>query len=272
MRENDELWVMHRSSLSLGIRRAGIACGLHRLRYRQRLRVRTVDIPANLGVRVGMLADIHADPVLMPPWLIQQAVDAINAAGPLDAVLIPGDFVARVDGVMPEVAGALRQLHAPVFASLGNHDAGRARLHVLEALAAANVTVLVNQSVPFPDRADVWIAGLDSLRPGIPDVVQALQDVGDTARTIVMGHEPELATQHGCVMHVAGHTHHGQIRLRGLPLRYMPPGSQPYPEGLYALTDEPDGARRWVYTTAGIGSSELSLRIGCPPEIVILTL
>ena len=71
------------------------------------------------------------------------------------------------------------------------------------------------------------------------------------------------------MLHVAGHTHHGQVRVPGFPPLVLPACSRPYVAGLYEVATRA-GSRRWVYTSAGIGSTTLPLRIGAPPEIVVL--
>jgi predicted MPP superfamily phosphohydrolase len=229
-----------------------------------------VTVPLNLGLRVGILADIHADPVLMPPALVRQAVDALNASGPLDAVLVPGDFAAHTAESVPAAVAELTRLQAPVFASLGNHDGGRRRQPIVDALDAHGISLLDNRATPFPGRTDVWLVGLASMLSGKPDVDAAFAAVPDGARAIVLGHEPGLARLHSATLHVAGHTHHGQIRMPGIRPPYLPKASMPWIAGLYSIPSSDD--QRWIYTTAGIGSATISLRIGAPPEVVVLTL
>ena len=100
----------------------------------------------------------------------------------------------------------------------------------------------------------------------------------------MLGHEPHLATLHEHALHLAGHTHCGQVRSPVIgdwtSRLHMPKYSEPYPCRLYELAVEADaiepathrtsGDRRWVYTTAGVGYSTVDFRLFCPPEIVVI--
>jgi predicted MPP superfamily phosphohydrolase len=88
---------------------------------------------------------------------------------------------------------------------------------------------------------------------------------------IMLAHEPEFPepfAPDAPTWTLAGHTHGGQILLPGLG----------------ALPDLLSGGRTLclrgacvvgthrVYVTSGVGTSQLPMRIGVPPEIVLLTL
>jgi predicted MPP superfamily phosphohydrolase len=129
--------------------------------------------------------------------------------------------------------------------------------------------MLTNRSTQL--AGGTWMAGIDSCWGGRPDTESALRDVPDDTRAIVLGHEPWLATTHDRHLHVAGHTHHGQVRAP-LPLvgeavanMFYPRYSRPFPRGLYRRTGD-----AFVYTTAGVGYSTVDWRLNCPPEIVVL--
>jgi predicted MPP superfamily phosphohydrolase len=84
---------------------------------------------------------------------------------------------------------------------------------------------------------------------------------------IVLVHDPacfaDLAK--GPHMMLAGHTHGGQICVPGIgPLINMSRAPLRHSFGLI----EEDGRR--MYVTSGIGTSGLPIRIGVPPEIVLL--
>lgn len=253
------------------LRRVSVLAGLHRVRLRQRLRVRHVRAPqVGIGLRFVIAADLHADDDLFPAWAVAAVVDAIEAVPAVDAVLMPGDFVGHDPRAIEWCAAELGRISAPTFASLGNHDLEADDCSVRAALEAVGITVLVNEAVSLV--GDVWIGGLDSLSWGDPDVraMERMVPGGDAVRCVVLGHEPALATRHHQRLHVAGHTHNGQVRLPGLPPLVLPSYSRPYVEGLHRIAPRGRTGERWAYTTAGIGSTTLPLRIGAPPEIVVL--
>lgn len=214
-----------------------------------------------------LVADFHADAHFMPPARARQVVELVNSVDDVDMIAMPGDFIGHDVNAIDGLAAELARLDAPAFASLGNHDHYEGAGRVTAALEGAGIDVLTDQAVPFGDHG-IWIIGLDSCEAGVaaPGLVRSL--VPGDARCVVLGHEPFLATRHQEALHLAGHTHHGQVRIPGIPLRYLPRYSRPYPEGL-ARVDAPSGGR-FVYTTAGVGSTTLPIRIGAPPEIVVI--
>ncbi len=230
--------------------------------------VRRVAIDAGLGLRIVLAADFHAHPEFFPRGRVREVVDLINGLDSVDLVAMPGDFVGHDVTAIDWVAQELQRLVRPAFATLGNHDHMEGGDVVADALSAAGIEVVTGRFVAIDGRDDVGVVGVESVfsvRPG-PGAIDAL--VPDGRRAVVLGHEPVLATMHTQALHLAGHTNHGQVRIPGVPLRYLPSGSQPYPEGL-ARIEGPDGDR-YAYTTGGLGSTTVPLRIGVPPEVVVL--
>jgi predicted MPP superfamily phosphohydrolase len=124
----------------------------------------------------------------------------------------------------------------------------------------------------------LWIAGVDSCWGGDPQVERALAQVpADATATLVLGHEPHLATLHRRFLHVAGHTHAAQMRVpRALTARrdrFLPRYSQPYVDGTYERDGGSEaGGRSFVHTSSGVGYSTVGWRFNCPPEIVVIDL
>lgn len=262
------------------------------------LRVRHVDLRPrglDLGVRLLLASDLHARDDWFPRPLVAQLVDAINAVEDVDLVTLLGDFVGNDLTAIDWSAEEYARIQAPVAGVLGNHDHWLDAAYVERALEAAGVHMLTNRAVPLRDlvethAGDVWLAGIDSCwtrrgstGPGAdPDA--AFRDIPLGADVIVMGHEPWLATMHEHALHLAGHTHCGQVRT---PLfgdwtarMHMPRFSEPYPCRLYEVEVDPHASlpethrtrrdTRFVYTTAGVGYSTVDVRAFCPPELVIL--
>lgn len=250
------------------------------------LRVRRVDLRRrgmDLGLRIAVASDIHAREDWFPRTHVARMVDAINDLDGVDLVTLLGDFVGDDVTGIDWSAEEYARLRAPVAAVLGNHDHWCDAAYVQSTLEAAGVDVLTNRSIPMrelvpnaPDTA--WLAGIDSCwtrrgstGPGAdPDA--AFAGVPDGADVVVLGHEPHLATMHEHVLHLAGHTHCGQVRTPLLgdwsARLHMPRYSAPYPCRLYELDGQ--SGTRFVYTTAGVGYSTVDLRVFCPPELVVL--
>jgi uncharacterized protein len=172
----------------------------------------------------------------------------------------------------------LRRLNMPVYASLGNHDYWSDITIVRKLLAATPVKILCNEAAQL--SADLWVAGVDDLWSGRPDLSAALQNVPSAATTLLLAHEPDffdrvLQQQAPIAVQFSGHTHGGQVRV---PLAQagedgyhsyapiLPRYGKHYPIGLRQVGD------KYVYTNRGLGSWPVPYRFNCRPEITIFTL
>jgi predicted MPP superfamily phosphohydrolase len=226
--------------------------------------VRHVALPLGWGRRVVLAADLHADAAHFPASRIRQLV---NEQDDIDAVLMPGDFVGHDLGVLEFTAEELGRINAPTFATLGNHDHMEGPDDVTAALVDAGIDVITDRAV---ELGGLWLAGVESRYVRAPSSGSIDAMVPDGAQCIVVGHEPNLATHHSQPLHVAGHTHHGQLRFPRAPLRLLPRYSHPFSEALATVATPGSDPDRYVYTTAGLGTTTVPIRIGVPPEIVII--
>jgi predicted MPP superfamily phosphohydrolase len=102
---------------------------------------------------------------------------------------------------------------------------------------------------------------------GTDDLPGTLAKITDDAPLILMAHEPDIAVKvpERVSLMLSGHTHGGQVRLFGyspvVPSRY---GNR-FAYG--HIREQCD-----VIVSGGLGCSILPLRIGVPPEIVVVTL
>jgi predicted MPP superfamily phosphohydrolase len=110
----------------------------------------------------------------------------------------------------------------------------------------------------------------------VNDVLSRTADLDKTLRRIPPGepvilqaHEPDFAdqaSQYPIDLQLSGHSHGGQIRLPLLPPLYLPKMAKRYVWGRYRI------GPLTLYTTAGIGTIGVPMRLNCPPEITFLTL
>lgn len=229
----------------------------------ERVAVTVPGLPPHLdGFRIGLLTDLHMGPFTTAPEV--RALAGMLAAEKPDLCLLGGDFVSA-----REAADGLDEALEPVrgaYGVLGNWDYGsravaRLRQHSM-------VRILVNEGVEA--APGLWLAGVDDLRRGRPDIGRALAGAPEGAVRILLSHEPDLAVQvrpeHRLALQISGHSHGGQVRLPLVGPVLLPPGGRRYPAGLA------EGPSCPVYTSRGIGMSHLPIRFGCPPEITIITL
>ncbi len=149
------------------------------------------------------------------------------------------------------------------FAVTPNHTA-----ELIHLLNSYQVQLLQNRAMPVPGRRDLWIAGVDDLVEGTPQLEQTLKDVPSGAHVILLTHHPDVAfhksaPREGLIF--SGHTHGGQVVIPRIGAIHTQGTRLPrtHPAGYFH--DLPGGAQMIV--SRGMGEST-PLRFRCPPEIV----
>jgi uncharacterized protein len=136
-------------------------------------------------------------------------------------------------------------------------------------LRTQGVLSLVNQAVRVQaGGADFWVAGIDDLTEGRPDLAAALAGVPDGALLLLLAHNPDvwldpLVERAGLVL--SGHTHGGQVRLPGLGAAHT--------QGTHLSRRRPAGwfqrGRTHMFVSRGLGES-IPLRFGVRPQIALI--
>jgi hypothetical protein len=229
---------------------------------------------------VAVLGDLHIGSPHVGLAKLQKIVERTNAERPQMVVLL-GDFViggprggAGVQGgsfIEPEaIAQGLKNLHAPlgVFAVLGNHDRWYDGDRVGNALTSAGIRVLENQAVRIENgAAGFWLAGIGDFWTSHPDIDGTLQQVTDQDPVLLITHNPDIFPRvpSRVSLTLAAHTHGGQVKFPfwGTLISSSRLG---YAAGHYVEQG------RHLFVTTGIGTSIVPVRLGVPPEIVILTI
>lgn len=260
-----------------------------------RYRLTPTGWPSGLRLRMAALADLHA----CEPWVgvrrIREIVEATNRLS-ADVILLLGDYVAGhrwvSDWVHSDVWGPeLGRLKAPlgVHAVLGNHDwwedrtaqrNGHGPTFARRALDAAGIRVYENDVLRLQkEQHGFWLAGLGdqlALLPGarwgrrrfagVDDLPGTLAKVTDDAPVILLAHEPDVFPRvpERVSITLCGHTHGGQVRLWGyspvVPSRF---GNR------YAYGHIVENERSLI-VSGGLGCAILPVRIGVPPEVVLV--
>ena len=150
--------------------------------------------PALEGFRLVQLSDIHLHPYTQIA-LVQEAVTVVNTLQP-DLIVLTGDYVLQGAESIFELAPVLASLNAKygVFAVLGNHDLWTDAAVVRAGLAQAGMPVLWNQGLTLGiGQATIYLAGLDDVWSGQPDLKSALVGATPDTPTILLAHEPDFA-------------------------------------------------------------------------------
>lgn len=222
-------------------------------------------------LRIVQLSDSHYSRIDMPVSRLRGIVAQMNTLHP-DLIVLTGDYVSgdpkkwTAAGVKTAVA-PFASLRAPlgVFAVLGNHDEPVLTRY---ALLGTGVRLLVDQAV---DIGPLELIGTDDMERGNPPV-RALRRLARAAPAdkpvIVLTHEPDFfrwLPPRG-ILHIAGHTHGGQIKLPFIRPPIMSDFNIAHARGLF------HEAGNTLIVNSGVGTSLLPIRIGVPPEIVLITL
>lgn len=234
------------------------------------------------GFTIAQLSDFHYEEhfSIVP---IRKGVEVVSGLRP-DLIVLTGDYVTvpiteyhrgnayRFAKNSGPCAALLSQLRAPygVYAVLGNHDGASDPSYVVNALQAHGIPVLMNRSIPIErGKARVWLAGVDDILEGRPDLAGALKGIPQNEATILLAHEPDFADQVVFApvdLQLAGHSHGGQIWIPGIGAPWLPQLARKYPRGLYQI------GKLMLYTNLGIGTIRIPVRLNCPPEVTLITL
>ena len=222
-------------------------------------------------LRIVQLSDTHASRIDMPSERLAKIVGQANALKP-DMILLTGDYISGDPArwSVAETVAALRPLRAlraplGVYANLGNHDD---LVRTAAALQGSTVRLLVGTSA---DAGPVTVIGADDIDRGsaaVEAMRRAIRQAPPDKPVIVIAHQPTFFTWLPArpVLLLAGHTHGGQVMLPFV--------------GAWALDDYYTAHRRGAFrrgvqqmiVSSGIGTTALPIRIGVPPEIVVVTL
>jgi len=237
----------------------------------ERIEVRHHDIPLhNLptsfeGFTILHLSDLHVD---MNDGAMQRLIELLPDVA-YDACVLTGDYRGKTYGPFDAAVEGLRQVRAqlrgPVFGVLGNHDT----IRMVPALEDMGIQMLLNESEMLVRGGQcVHVVGIDDAHfYRVDNLEKAVLQVPNDEFSILLSHTPEIyrqAAHAGFDLLLSGHTHGGQICLPGA-----------IPITLDAVLPRRMGAGPWKYcnmvgyTSVGVGSSIVAVRINCPPEITV---
>ena len=224
-------------------------------------------LPRSLhGATFAHVTDIHCGFAGLEK-VYEEAAAQVNASEP-DFIFFTGDYVDRrtsnPDYPIVELIKSFRARRG-VFGCLGNHDHRRGKVLTRKILKRAGVRVLENESVRL--EGGLWLAGIDDLHEGNPDIARTFADLPEDRTSIVLSHNPRLIEQTNGrdVVILSGHTHGAQFRLT-----FPPPVMICYLHlkcwqvaGWYRSGDTR------LYVSRGLGVTGKPFRIDCPAEVGI---
>jgi len=231
------------------------------------------NLPAGLaGMRIALLTDIHFGAYLGTPELAR-VVAMANETRP-HLTLVTGDFITRVgdplDACLARVAGLRAEVG--VFGCLGNHEVyADCEDYAERECRRRGIEILRKRArlIEF-NGARLNLSGVDYQSQRRPYLRGAGRLLAPGSVNLLMSHNPDVfpvAADLGYDLVVGGHTHGGQVTVEILEQtlnvsRFF----TPFVAGLYRR-----GASA-LYVSRGIGTINLPLRLGAPPEVTLLRL
>ncbi|PIE24609.1 MAG: phosphoesterase [Planctomycetota bacterium] len=222
------------------------------------------------GLRIAFISDVHAGSCMNAEDLVRLFTKVAELKP--DLVCFGGDLINTRERELLLFREALAMLDAPLgqYAVPGNHDHFWGQdIGLWEAfLQEHGVRVLNNAGARIERDGDTfWLAGVDDLTEGVPDLEVALSGAREDEPILLLSHHPDFfyeAAAVGVDVQLSGHTHGGQVKLFGWSaVRHSRFG---WHEGSYEL----EGSQ--LYVGRGLGVTFLPMRLGASPELPIFVL
>jgi predicted MPP superfamily phosphohydrolase len=186
-----------------------------------------------------------------------------------DLCVLTGDYRGKTYGpiemTIEGMAAVRAHIDDNVYAVLGNHDS----IRLVPSFEDMGISMLLNESVTIErDNTCIHLVGIDDAHYyRMDNIEKAASGIPHDEISILLSHTPEIYRQAAHAdfnVLLAGHTHGGQICLPGqIPLtldaklpRHMGSGPWQYKELI-------------GYTSVGVGSSVVTVRFNCLPEITL---
>ncbi len=229
------------------------------------------------GEKIVLISDLHlGGPFWDAGHEVLEIVEDINP----DIIFLAGDYVDWSGGhdVYNRAIEFLSRLKAPlgVFGVMGNADYITSRetckfCHTADwkyPAETSRVNMLRNTWTEVTtEHGKFVVAGIDSSNP-LTKEPATIPDLPDDLPVIMLSHTSDLFAgidQTRDVLVLAGDTHGGQILLPEFFWKFI--GAKSDPDHMRGLYQE---GKKFLFVTSGIGYSHIPIRIGVPPEVVIL--
>ena len=224
----------------------------------QLMRVRQISIDGKGRARgrLVQISDVHLGS--RAPALLARILRRVNAQQP-DVLLITGDFI-DFRNIGEAQLQALRQVQAPIYFVIGNHERYVDLEDICGRLRRLGVNVLRNAAV---SAGPFHFIGIDDAeaRDTVARILPALPQ--DASRfQVLLYHRPdglEAAAAANIDLMLCGHTHNGQI----VPFNFLVRRVFPRIVGMHAL------GQTQLYVSPGTGTWGPVMRLGTRSEITV---
>jgi uncharacterized protein len=231
----------------------------------ERLKTNWVDVEIKglkKGLRIVHLSDLHIGAIHQKQYL-DEVVDRTNAVKP-NATVITGDLVDGSTLITKDILSPINKIKGPVYFIIGNHEIYEGLYRVIPLLEKTKMKILRNEKSKFKDINFIGVDYSESRR----EVHKRLNeiDIDKNKVNVLLYHAPIFKTKYlekkGIDLHLAGHTHAGQLFPLNLLVRLM----FPYVRGLHKSENSS------VFVSAGVGTWGPPMRLGSTCEIDVINL
>ena len=234
----------------------------------KRIKVEIKNLPeAWRGKTIVQISDVHLGNIYKSDFLAE-VVKKTNALHP-EAVMITGDLFDGMDGNLDPLVAPLNDLKTEkgIYFVTGNHETYLGVKESLRVLAKTDVKVLSDEVVDLDGLKIIGISYPESF-VGDDEIVKLklLQPKFLGQPNILLYHAPVnilAAKDLGVNLQLSGHTHLGQQFPFNFVTKIIYKG---YDYGLHTLGDFS------IYTTSGVGTWGIPMRLGTQSEIVAIEL
>jgi uncharacterized protein len=235
----------------------------------ERIQIRHGDIflprlPAAFdGFTILQLSDLHVD---MNEGAIQRLIELLASLA-YDLCVLTGDYRGKTFGpfdvTIEGMARVCGRLVGPIYGVLGNHDT----IRMIPALEAMGIRMLLNEAETLERGGQrIHLVGIDDAHYyRVDNIEKAVSGLPGDEFSILLSHTPEIYRQAAHAdfdLLLSGHTHGGQICLPGaIPITLDSALPRRMGSGLWKYRDMVG------YTSVGVGSCIVPVRLNCLPEI-----
>lgn len=244
----------------------------------------------NKPIKIAFLSDIHGDQSHTNLKRISEIINIVLNQKP-DIVFLGGDYAGAMLNKSHEpdskyenktneeneyhykIISSLNDLsEAPLgaFAIMGNHDCWWSCEHTRKAFAKTQIKFLENQNYHINNLGyDFYIIGLEDRQTQNPDFNKASKGIPSSSDIITLEHNPSLfkSSYPDTKIMFSGHTHGGQVRL---PFIGAPITASSFTEETMKGIVTKDKSN--LVISSGVGETGLPIRLGVPPEILIVNI
>jgi uncharacterized protein len=208
------------------------------------------------------LSDLHLGAIHRKKYL-EKVVKETNSLNP-DAVVITGDLIDVSSRINSNLLSPINKIKSPVYFVIGNHEIYEGLDKLIPILNKIKMKIIRNDKSKFKEITFIGVDYSDSKDEILKRLNKIEIDKNDI--NILLYHSPKFSLKElekmGIKLHLAGHTHNGQIFPLNLFVKFL----YPYSIGFHK------SEKSNLFVSAGSGTWGPPMRLGSTNEINLINL